>query len=200
MKRIMVFAPHPDDESIGCGGSIVKHAKDGNNITIVFFTSGKEGRETEAKNAAKILGVSRVEFLRFKDGFLSYSPEAVEKIVKLLEEVKPEFIYVPHEAEGDLDHQNAFKIVSEVLKKFYHSTKPTVLCYEVWTPIQIPNFYEDITDIVEIKKRAITMHKSQNMLFNFSKAALSLNAYRGVMSGKGDYCEAFIILKFEGAL
>jgi LmbE family N-acetylglucosaminyl deacetylase len=200
MKKIMVFAPHPDDESIGCGGSIAKQAKDGSDITVVFFTSGKEGRETEAKETAKILGVSRVEFLRFKDGFLSYSQESVEKVARISEEVKPELIYVPHELDGDLDHQNAFKIVSEVLKKFYHSTKPTVLCYEVWTPIQAPNYYEDITDVVEIKEKAITMHKSQKALFDFSKAALSLNAYRGIMSGKGDYCEAFIILKFESKI
>ena len=199
MKRIIVFASHPDDETIGCGGSIAKHAREGDLITVVFFTSGKEGRETEAKEAAKILGVSKLEFLRFEDGFLSYSPESVEKVEKILEEVKPELIYVPHELEGDLDHSNAFRIVSEVLKKFYHS-KPTVLCYEVWTPIQAPSYYEDITNFTEIKKKAIEMHKSQRTLFDFSKAALSLNAYRGIMSGKGDYCEAFTVLKFEGKI
>lgn len=198
MKRIVVFAPHPDDEAIGCGGSIAKHAKDGTEITAVFLTSGKEGREAEAKKAAKILGISRTEFLRFEDGFISYSPEAVAKVTKILEEDKPELVYVPHGLEGDLDHLNTFRTVCEVLKKFYHSTKPTVLCYEIWTPIQMPNYYEDITDIVEIKERAIAAHKSQNILFDFSRAALSLNAYRGVTSGRGGYCEAFMILKFEG--
>lgn len=199
MKRIIVFAPHPDDESIGCGGSIAKHTKSGDTVTAAFFTSGKSGREVEARKAAKILGVSGVEFMRFKDCFLSYSEETVGKVAKILDKAKPDLVYMPHESEGDLDHQNSFKIVAEVLKKFYHG-KPTVLCYEVWTPIQTPNYYEDITDVVEDKKKAIEAHKSQVARFDFSRAFLSLNAYRGVMSGKSDYCEAFTILKFEGKI
>jgi LmbE family N-acetylglucosaminyl deacetylase len=200
MKRIIVFAPHPDDESIGCGGSIVKHARNGSGVTVVFFTSGKESREVEAREAANILGVSSIEFLRFEDGFLSYSREAAEKVARIFGEVKPDLVYMPHEFEGDLDHLNAFTIVSEVLKKFYCSIRLTVLCYEVWTPIQKPSYFEDITAVAEIKKKAISAHKSQDALFDFSKAALELNSYRGVMSGKGGYCEAFMIMKFGGTI
>lgn len=196
MKNILVFAPHPDDESIGCGGSIAKHVRSGNSVTIVFLTSeGK--RKEEAKDAAKILGASGTEFLDFKDGFISYSPESVEKTARILEKIRPDIVYVPHELEGDMDHANTFKIVLEVLKKFYQG-KPTVLCYEVWTPIKEPSYYEDITIFADIKIKAIEAHKSQSK-FNFPKAALSLNAYRGIMSG-GETSEAFMILRFGGSV
>jgi LmbE family N-acetylglucosaminyl deacetylase len=198
MKNVLVFAPHPDDESIGCGGSIAKHVKSGSAVTIAFFTSeGK--RKDEAKDAARILGASKIEFMDFKDGFLSYSQETVEKTAKILENIKPDIVYIPHEFDGNADHMNAFKIVLEVLKKFYHG-KPTVLCYEVWTPIKNPNYYEDITDFADVKKKAIEAHKSQLSKFNFSKAALSLNSYRGIMSGSGEISEAFMILKFGGSI
>ncbi len=78
--NVLVIAPHPDDESIGCGGTISLHAERGNRVTVVFLTSGEHGlqklpeekarrvREREAEKAAAILGIASVTFLSLPDG------------------------------------------------------------------------------------------------------------------------------------
>src|SRR5262245_5051670 len=87
MTRVLVRSPHPDDESIGCGGTLRKHALRGDEVRVVFLTSGEKGghgrppeetarvREGEAVAAAAILGLSGVEFWRQQDGGLRVTPE-----------------------------------------------------------------------------------------------------------------------------
>src|SRR5258708_39695959 len=81
-KRVFVISPHPDDESIGCGGAIRGHVMCGASVRVVFLTSGEKGghgraaeetiriREAEARAAAQDLGIERVEFWREPDGAL----------------------------------------------------------------------------------------------------------------------------------
>lgn len=103
MKKILVFAPHPDDDVIGCGGSIAKHTKQGSKVTVVYMTSGDAGslnyskeelaqiREKEARSAAEILGVEDLIFLRNSDGYLEYNKENLVKIIELIRDKKTRF-------------------------------------------------------------------------------------------------------------
>ncbi len=96
MARVLVFAPHPDDDIIGCGGSIAKHVRGGSDVTVVYMTSGDAGslkyskgelakmREAEAKNAAKVLGVKDLVFLGNADGYLECNKENLVKTVDLI--------------------------------------------------------------------------------------------------------------------
>src|SRR5438552_13254039 len=82
IERVMVITAHPDDSEFGAGGTVAKHAKDGREVTYVIATNGNKGssdrtmtperlariRETEQRNAARVLGVERVEFLGYEDG------------------------------------------------------------------------------------------------------------------------------------
>ena len=84
IERVMVITAHPDDSEFGAGGTVAKHAKDGREVTYVIATNGNKGssdrtmtperlartRETEQRNAARVLGVERVEFLGYADGEL----------------------------------------------------------------------------------------------------------------------------------
>ena len=84
IERVMVITAHPDDSEFGAGGTVAKHAKDGREVTYVIATNGNKGssdrtmtperlariRETEQRNAARVLGVERVEFLGYEDGEL----------------------------------------------------------------------------------------------------------------------------------
>ena len=77
--NVLVIAPHPDDESIGCGGALCLHSRRGDRSSVVYLTSGELGlkhlprhdawltREREAAQAAKILGIARMFFLRLAD-------------------------------------------------------------------------------------------------------------------------------------
>ena len=103
--RVMVFAPHPDDDIIGCGGSLIMHKKNGAEIVVVYMTSGDKGgkssksskraksssnkvariREQEAQNACALLGITELIFLRERDGKLNmYTRETFRKIKDII--------------------------------------------------------------------------------------------------------------------
>src|SRR5688572_20113856 len=100
MANILVLAPHPDDESIGCGGTIRKHVVDGDTVEVIFATSGEKGghgippkeagrtREREGLDATAILGCSRTEFWREPDGGLSVTPENVHRLFRKIVEYR----------------------------------------------------------------------------------------------------------------
>ena len=138
-KRIIIFAPHPDDETLGCGGTIAKRVSEGYEVLIVILTDGrysflkmlgidsnptpeelKEIREKEIKNATKILGVPErnLFFLNFIDGMLKNNMDrAEEKIIKILSKNRPVEVYYPYKKDGHPDHRAANQIVKKSLKK-----------------------------------------------------------------------------------
>ena len=219
MMKIIIFAPHPDDDLIGCGGSIVKHIKQGNEVTIVYMTSGDAGslkytkvelaeiREKEAKNATKILGVTNLVFLKNPDGYLEYNKENLTKIVGLIRENKPNIVYIPHKFDAHKDHMKTNELVVEAIGRasgpWFQECKgkpwsvETVLCYEVWTPLQEISYVEDITEFIDLKINALERHKSQIQDIQYNEAVRGLNRYRGIMTGKGKYCECFRVLKIN---
>ena len=138
-KKIIIFAPHPDDETWGCGGTIAKKIEEGYEVLIVVMTDGrhaftkmlgiycdptpeelKEIRKEETIRAAAILGVPRkkLTFLEFEDGKLEENEEiAEERVVKILEEINVEEVYFPYEKDYHPDHQAANRIVRNAIRK-----------------------------------------------------------------------------------
>ncbi len=215
-KRVLVFSPHPDDDIIGCGGSIARHLKVGNSVDIVCMTSGDAGslvyskaelaqkREAEAINAGKKLGLNNYIFLRNPDGYLEYDKKNLVEVTNLIRKLKPHIIYIPHENDGHTDHKTTYKIVAEAVGRaagpwFQECdgapwSVETVLCYEVWTPLQNVNYAEDISEFLNVKLQALREHKSQIADIDYVEAVEGLNRYRGIMKGKSKYCECFFIL------
>lgn len=110
-STVLVIAPHPDDEILGCGGSMVRHVEAGHVVHVLYLTSGERAsphhtpeqlrpiREAEATNAAGTLGiaVSRLHFARFPDGGIQPADlDRVGVVVRLLREVRPELVSLPH--------------------------------------------------------------------------------------------------------
>ena len=127
MSRILVLSPHPDDEAIGCGGTLRKHIIDGDKVQVIFLTSGERGghgmseeetkrvREREAKDAAAILGYESFEFWRIPNGKLRVTKSTVERLQIKLSDWKPDFIYVTHDKEMHPEHRAAAGIVRKAL-------------------------------------------------------------------------------------
>src|SRR5436305_6427290 len=123
MARVLVISPHPDDESIGCGGTLRKHAARGDEVRVVFLTSGEKGghgrpadetgrlREAEAAAAAGILGLAGIEFWRQPDGELKAASEFVSRMRDLLASFRPYRVYFPHDREMLPDHRAAVEIL-----------------------------------------------------------------------------------------
>ena len=204
MKRVLAISPHPDDEAIGCGGTISSHVDKGDVVHVIFLTSGEKGghgkseeetiktREAEAQAAADILKIEQIEFWRQPDGNFQASEINISRLVKKIKEHAAEIIYVPHYQEEHHDHKSGARMVEKALQCL-DGLKPIVYMYEVWTPIQKIDHIEDISAFVEIKRRAIQAHKSQCDVLNFEEAILGLNRYRGEMHSwpGGDYAEIF---------
>ena len=209
-NHVLVISPHPDDEAIGCGGSIARHVMNGDHVDVIFLTSGEKGRrgqpeeetmairEREAKDAASILNLAGIEFWHQPDKSLQVTSKLVERLVQRIREKGTSTVYVTHEGESHPDHKAAARLVKKALRSMNGSLpKPSVLMYEVWTPLQKMDRIVDISDYVDLKRRAIQAHKCQCELVRFDVSALSLNRYRGEMHSwpGGDYAEVFRLMK-----
>lgn len=200
-KTIIVFAPHPDDELIGCGGSLAKHASKGNRIIVVYMTSGessktftnKKGlakiREMEATKGAKIIGFADKQYMREPDGGLKFDGRVVNNILDIIKKEKPDVAYLPYK-NGHKDHRTTNKIVLEALSRYNKKVK--VLAYEVFIPIQGFNHVENITEFMTKKIEAIRQHQSQRFTIPDQRTRL-LARFRGLTTGRGNYCEVFKI-------
>lgn len=187
--NILIVSPHPDDDAIGCSGTIAKHVKDGDYVHTLYLTSGELGgdpqeREAEAGIVSQILHTQEVTFWRLPDGdFGKYLRE--EEVNKVFEGI--EVVYVPHEGEAHSDHQLAYYLVHGAVR----GSSIEVREYEVWTPLQAFDILVDITEFVSIKRAAIRAHRTQ-ILNAFEDAALALNHYRGIIYGPNImYAEVF---------
>ena len=215
--KVMVFAAHPDDDIIGCGGSIAKHVMAGNRVSVCYMTSGDAGslkypgkrlafiREAEARRAAKVIGTSKLFFLRNPDGYLQCDKKNLEKATSLIRKEKPDIVYVHHASDNHADHRAAYSIVSEAVGRAGSACfrqcgpKPwearALLAYEVWTPMHDFNYSEDITGFMKKKMDALKQHKSQISNVKYDEASEGLSRYRGIMHGSGKYAEVFRIVK-----
>jgi len=217
VQHVLIVAPHPDDDIIGCGGSIAKHCKAGNQVTIMYMTSGDAGglkyakeelaalREEEASKAANHLGVSNLIFLRLADGYVEFNKENLIRITCMIRDIKPDIVYIPHSQDGNRDHQVTHHLLIEACQRAGAPFFPecgtqqwrvaTILGYEVWTPIQDIYYSEDISEFIEQKLAALQMHVSQLEYYYYDEAIKGLNRYRGLMTAGCDYSECFTLLK-----
>jgi LmbE family N-acetylglucosaminyl deacetylase len=186
-KRIYVIAPHPDDESLACGGTIAQSLHAHIEVIIIVVSLGekshsqqsldielresdlKSTRKKECEQACEILGVKKehIHFLNFPDGAIdSYENELIEQFKKLLiidENVETE-VYFPHLLDLHLDH----RIVSKMVFQWHKSvvSKPTLYMYFVY-PYQLTLslsktlIKRDISDVIDLKRKAIETYRSQ---------------------------------------
>jgi len=220
--RILVFAPHPDDDIIGCGGSMAMHLEKGNEVFVIYVTNGDaecqqfqpdeftKVRKQETISAAHCLGL-KVENLFFLDEKpWRLNEERIRfKLLELVRRIRPDVCYMPHTADAHLDHQIVSRIAWDVINmapgrwfRRYGSTieesfsTSVILAYEVWSPLMTPNYFEDITPFLEKKMRALKEHKSQAVA-KYEHAYRGMNAFRGAMheSRESVFSEAFQVLK-----
>jgi N-acetylglucosamine malate deacetylase 1 len=198
MTRVVVVAPHPDDESIGCGGTIAMHVAAGDEVRVIFLTSGEAGhptiapeefrttRESEARAAAAVLGVVDLDFWHEPDGHLRMTKPLVQRMASALHGV--DRVYVTNAGEMHPDHRAAARLVRAAARA------PTrVLAYEIWTPLTKMHEVNDIGEHLQTKLAAIRCHASQCELVDFAAAAEGLARYRGEMFSwpEGEYAEVF---------
>jgi N-acetylglucosamine malate deacetylase 1 len=207
--NILVLAPHPDDETIGCGGALCRHADAGDRIAAVFFTSGELGlkalareeawriRESEARAAARLLGIARLEFFRLPDWALGeHLKKGAALLQPILREERPKLIYLPHPRDWHPDHKAALRLLGLALRGIRLRT-PELRAYEIWTPLGEHDHVEDISQVMPRKLRALRAHRSQLGEFNYLRAVRGLNQFRGALAARCPYAEVFQTLELK---
>lgn len=193
--KILVVAPHPDDESIGCGGLLALY---GEQCDVLLLTDGRQGvpsdyngqedicmiRRRELEQALKIAGVTSVQYLDAPDGSLKKEHGGLEKI----DLTKYTHIFVPNPWENHEDHRAAYKLIKQ--EKRRQHAKGKLLQYEVWTVLREPDYFLDISGVIHKKREMIKSYVSQLKDKDYLNAALGLSAYRGMFPGY-EYAEAY---------
>jgi bacillithiol biosynthesis deacetylase BshB1 len=178
---ILVFGAHPDDTELGCGGTIIKHIKNGKKVGVVDLTEGQLGsrgsvatRYSEAAKAAEIQGLSSRDNLGMEDGWFENNKDSRLKIIEMIRKYKPEIILANAIDDRHPDHARAAKLVAE--SSFYSGlvkieTKHEGINQEVWRPKALyhyiqdyhiePDFVIDVTDYWESKIEAVLAFSSQ---------------------------------------
>jgi N-acetylglucosamine malate deacetylase 1 len=204
---VLVLAPHPDDESFGCGGTIKQIASSGGNVDVVFMTRGENGagdndgpvapamqerlarqRSQEAGLACGVLGVRTVIFLPGRDGHLSMQPELSATLLRFLGQGGYRSVFCPWPLDGHPDHAATFDILAAALRLFPRPIETWL--YEVWTPLE-PNMVIPIDSTIDAKLEAMRAHASQRGARDYSAAFLALAQYRSLFYPSSKYAEAF---------
>lgn len=197
-RRVLVFAPHPDDEVYGCGGTLCLWARRNVPITVVVCTPGGEAadpliRKEESRRAANILGYGPPVFWDLQDRQLRYGEGLVQRIQGFLETTEADWIFVPSLSERHPDHQALSLAVAEAVRRSQGNR--TLVFYEVSAPL-VPNWLVDISSTIEAKDQAMRCFASQEALNAYRERILGLNRYRG-FGGDADcgWAEAFFVVE-----
>ena len=202
--NVLVLSPHPDDDAIGCGGTIKLHSDSGAVIKTVFLTDGSAGkrraskdaqkklvelREKETRRAGEILGISDLIFWRYQDGKLACNKTTTKLLSTLISDFKPDIIYAPSFLDPHPDHLETARILYCSLSE--NQYQGTIYSYEVWSPIYA-NRIICIDETIHKKELAILAHESQLKERSYFDAVMGLNRYRAGMYSAGQYAEAFL--------
>ncbi len=185
-QRVVVVAPHADDESIAVGGTLALQRRAGGEVTALIVTNepvdadGTWARKSEAEAAGKVLG-HRHRFLGFPDGQTSLHEDAIAGVLTdALRELRPDVVICPFPGDHHRDHQAVSASTAGAIARSGFSGE--VWCYETWSTLW-PNTAIDISEVVDEKRRAIACYRSQLAHMPYADAALGLNRFRGLKVG-----------------
>ena len=209
-SRVLVLAPHIDDDVIGCGGVLRQHVSNNAVVTAVYMRQGGPQRESEARDAASVIGTTNLVFLRWgpppsngrrwhtvptTKAEISLTDRFQRDLAEVLDQYQPEVVCTPFFLDPHPDHATATHVLRAAMAIAKTSVE-TCYLYEVWTPL-VPNVVVNISEEAEIKRRAINAHRSQVERMNLDLGILGLNAYRAEMNRLKGYAEAYLRLRPE---
>ena len=217
-KRILVIAPHMDDETLGCGGVILKHKDDGDKVWVVFVAHriyshyfDKKRNDVEKGHALKaksILGYDEAVFLDLNDERLDAClQDIIAPLEKCIEDIKPQVVYLPFKGDNNQDHRAVFEASRVVIRPAATPFIERVSLYE--TPsstdqspplpenIFMPNYYVDIVKYIDKKIEAVSCYKTEKRNYHHPRSEEALKVLarkRGIEIGS-ECAEAFIMIR-----
>lgn len=215
--KILVVSPHPDDEVLGCGGVMKKYAEEGHEVYVLLLTDGSEirygdsmieGLQKEARACGKILGVKEIFFRNLPEQKLDGIPllDIIREVEAVVEKVKPEIVYTPHQGDINQDHGAVFeatmiaiRAINKDVKEIYSYETPSSTEWGVPRADRafIPNVFVNIENQLEHKIKALNEYKSQIKKWPHSRSnegVRTVAQYRGMQSHL-PAAEAFMLMR-----
>lgn len=219
MRKVIIIAPHPDDETLGCGGSILKHIDQGDQVFWLIMTTIKgsleyslqeiESRAAEINIVEKKFGFKETIQSDFITTQLDTYPkqQIIKFIAEVFNKIKPNIIYAPYEDDAHSDHQEIFKATIACCKSFRYPFISTVRIYETLSETGLnlsakntsfnPNLWIDISDYLEKKIEIMNCYNGEIGEHPFPRSEESIKAL-AILRGSSvslKHAEAFISLK-----
>lgn len=222
-KRILVIAAHPDDEVLGCGATIARHTKLGDEVRVVILAEGVTSRDKKrdrkqrssdlsqlakaAHKANEVLGVSSLNLHNFPDNRMdSIDLLDVVKVVEgFINKYEPEIVYTHHYGDLNIDHKIVHEAVVTACRPMPSQIAKTLLFFEIpssteWrmsntTSYFIPNWFMNVTDTLSIKLKALEVYQSEMRKWPHSR---SIEAVEHLARWRGasvgvEAAEAFVL-------
>ncbi len=183
MKTVLIIAAHPDDEALGCGGTIAKHVSIGNKVHSVFMADGVRSRPNQvvkdleirkdsSKSAQSILGITSTHFLDFPDNKMDSVPllNIIQKLEPIINKLKPSIIFTHHHGDLNIDHQLTHTAVITACRPIPKSSVTEIYGFETlssteWSnPLKSsfnPTFFVDITEQISKKLSAVRSYEDE---------------------------------------
>ena len=219
MKKILVVAPHPDDETLGCGGTLLKHRNNGDEIHWLLITKISEDldfslskiheRDLEIDAVKKAYEFTSLTRLNFDTMTLDTVPliNLIGKISSVIKEIKPEIVYLPNRNDAHSDHAVVFDATLACSKSFRYPWVKSVYAYETLSETEFgfkpedtgfkPNLLVNIESTIDKKIDIMKIYKSELAPFPFPRSETCIRALAQL---RGSQCnvlaaEAFMIIK-----
>jgi LmbE family N-acetylglucosaminyl deacetylase len=219
MRKVLFVAVHPDDETLGCGGTILKHRYWGDKIYWLIVTNISESlgyssdqvnkRQKEIDSVGKLYGFNNIIKLDFPTTKLDIISihDIILAMSKVVSKVKPNVLYIPNRSDIHTDHQITFKAATACTKSFRNPYIKRILMYECLSETEFapslsenfftPNAFVDISSFLEEKIKIMNLYQSEQAAFPFPRSDENIRAlakYRGAAAGV-EAAEAFVLLK-----
>lgn len=181
-NKILIVSPHQDDDVIGCGGFIAKYSPDNQFSTLYFYECQSK---KESKEGSGSLGVKNHYFFNETSRTNLKKTNAIQYLKKILGTISPNIILVPN-PDKDRDHRECFDVTMEAifLSELEGRINPNaILGYSIWSEIDRPELYVDITKYLPSKIEAIKKQQSQLKEFDYVSLINSRAKTYGLLSG-----------------
>ena len=225
IRKILVVAAHPDDEVLGCGGTIAKHVRRGDEVYCLILGEGMTSRhfplgeakeddlkqlKLEAEKSADILGIKEVLFKDFPDQRFDTVPllEIIKHLEEIKKDIKPDIIYTHHYGDLNIDHQITFKAVLTACRPVKDDTVKEIYSFEIpssteWSSPDagtyfIPDVFVDISETFDKKVEALKAYQSESREYPHPRSphAVEIIARRRGISVGLELAEAFRLVRW----
>ncbi|MBN1576545.1 MAG: PIG-L family deacetylase [Chitinispirillaceae bacterium] len=187
--NILAIGAHPDDIEYGCAATLSRFAEKGDNVYLHILTDGRKGgapaarRKKEQEKSAAIMGVSEVFWSNYEDTKLPFHDTVIADIQKVVDTVKPVFVFIHDANDTHQDHRYACDCAVSATRFI-----PNVLFYEGPTTVHFgPNVFVNIYDRLNTKFRCLRAHRSQVMRTNIYNQSI-LDLAKATAIFRGEYC------------